>query len=495
MMNFPQSPKLTVFEINTWVWLQSLAEKTGAHVDLSSVPAAEWDEIGRFGFDFVWLMGVWERSPMGRMISNRNEDLLQDFRRALPDFQLDDNVGSAYCIRNYVADQHLGGPEGLAIARSELAKRGMRLVLDFVPNHVAADHPWTLQHPEYFIAGNAEDLINDPESYIQLGGRAFARGRDPYFPAWPDVVQLNAVHLELRQAAIKTVLDIAAQCDGVRCDMAMLVLNTIFERTWGTRAGLPPATEYWADLIHAVKKVHPNFLFIAEAYWDLEWVLQQQGFDFCYDKRLYDRLQHEGADSIRLHLSADIAYQAKLLRFIENHDEPRAASTFSPAREMAAALAIATLPGATLFHEGQFEGRRIRIPVFLGRHREEPTNHELQVFYTELLQLTSNSVFRTGQWNLCECAGWPDNASFVHILAWSWTKDDAHSLIVINYSDTNVQGRVQLPWEDLRGRTWRLTGALSKEVYTRDGNELADIGLHVELAPWYYQWFRFVDAS
>jgi hypothetical protein len=198
MMNFPQSPKLTVFEINTWVWLQSLAEKTGAHVDLSSVPAAEWEEIGRVGFDFVWLMGVWERSPMGRMISNRNEDLLQDFRRALPDFQLDDNVGSAYCIRNYVVDQHLGGPEGLAIARSELAKRGMRLVLDFVPNHVAADHSWTLQHPEYFIPGNAEDLINDPESYIQLGGRVFARGRDPYFPAWPDVVQLNAVHLGLR---------------------------------------------------------------------------------------------------------------------------------------------------------------------------------------------------------------------------------------------------------------------------------------------------------
>jgi hypothetical protein len=109
MMNFPQSPKLTVFEINTCVWLQSLADKTGAHVDLSSVPAAEWEEIGRFGFDFVWLMGVWERSPMGRMISNRNEALLQDFRRALPDFQLDDNVGSAYCIRNYVVDQHLGG--------------------------------------------------------------------------------------------------------------------------------------------------------------------------------------------------------------------------------------------------------------------------------------------------------------------------------------------------------------------------------------------------
>src|SRR5277367_6388527 len=312
---WPRYP--TVYEINTWAWLSDLSRKYGKTLDLSSVPSQEWDAIAAYGFDAVWLMGVWERSPAGIAIANRNEGLLEDFRRALPDFSPADNVGSPYSIRRYIVDPHLGGPEGLAVARAELSKRGMKLLLDFVPNHLAPDHPWVSEHPEYFICGNSEDFGNDPSSYIEVGGKFCACGRDPFFPAWPDVLQLNAFEPGLRQAVLETVSSIAQQCDGVRCDMAMLMLNAIFERTWGTRVGPPPATEYWVDLISAIKSSHPGFLFIAEAYWDLEWELQQQGFDFCYDKKLYDRLEHSNAESIRLHLSADPAYQNKLLLFIE----------------------------------------------------------------------------------------------------------------------------------------------------------------------------------
>ena len=109
------------------------------------------------------------------------------------------------------------------------------------------------------------------------------------------------------------------------------MLNDVFERTWGERAGARPADEYWPPLIAAVKAEHPDFVFLAEAYWDLEYALQQQGFDYCYDKRLYDRLMHDGAEAVRGHLTGDPAYQERLLRFIENHDEPRAAARFRPA--------------------------------------------------------------------------------------------------------------------------------------------------------------------
>src|SRR6201981_4134057 len=314
-----------LYEINTWVWVSELQAKFGKNITLGSVPATEWDAIGDIGFDAVWLMGVWERSPAGVAIANRNDQLVQAFRRALPDFRPDDNVGSPYCVRQYVVDQHLGGPEGLALARRDLSKRGMNLILDFVPNHVAPDHPWAAGHPEYFIHGSTRDIMHDPISYTEVSGTIFARGRDPYFPAWPDVLQLNAFQPDLRRAAVETLSSIAQQCDGVRCDMAMLFLNSIFERTWTTRAGPRPDTEYWVDLISYVKGAYPGFLFIAEAYWNLEWELQQQGFDFCYDKMLYDRLEHGEAESIRLHLCADLTYQSKLLRFVENHDEPRAA--------------------------------------------------------------------------------------------------------------------------------------------------------------------------
>src|SRR5271166_2474742 len=399
----------TVYEINTWVWLAELSAKSGKSVDLSTVPSAEWDAVAAYGFDAVWLMGVWERSPAGIAIANRNEGLLTDFRRALPDFRAEDNVGSPYCVRRYVVDEHLGGPKGLAVARKELAKRGMRLVLDFVPNHVAPDHPWASEHPEYFIQGSAEDACNDPASFIQTDKAVFACGRDPYFPAWPDVLQLNAFQPGLRSAVLETLSDIASQCDGVRCDMAMLLLNSVFERTWDLRAGPKPATEYWDDVIPAVKLKNPELRFIAEAYWDLEWELQQHGFDFCYDKRLYDRLEHDNAESVRLHLCADLAYQEKLLRFLENHDEPRAAATFSPAKEQAAAVTISSLPGAKLFHEGQFEGRKVRLPVFLGRRPAEPIDEPLQAFYAKLLAAINAPVFRDGEWKLCARSGWPDN--------------------------------------------------------------------------------------
>ncbi len=200
--------------------------------------------------------------------------------------------------------------------------------------------------------------------------------------------------------------------------MAMLVLNSVFERTWSDRVEQQPATEYCVDVIAAVKNAYPGFLFMAEAYWGLEWELQQQGFDSCYDKRWYDRLEHDSAENVRLHLCADRAYQEKLVRFIENHDEPRALSVFSLQKERAAAVVIATISGATLFHEGQFEGKKVRLPVFLGRRPEEPTDRDLQAFYRTLVKAAASEGLQEGQWQLCERTGWPDNASCRNLRAW-----------------------------------------------------------------------------
>jgi glycosidase len=480
---------LTSYEINSWVWLFELSQKYGKEVNLALVPAPEWDAIAAYGFDAVWLMGVWERSPVGISIANENKNLLDDFRRALPDFRPEDNVGSPYCVRRYVVDEQLGGPKGLAVARRELSKRGLNLILDFVPNHVAPDHPWVAEHPEYFIRGNATDLRNDP-SYMEGHGTVYVRARDPYFPAWPDVLQLNAFEPALRRAVIETVSSIAQQCDGMRCDMAMLFLNPIFERTWNGRAGPKPETEYWVDVISAIKKNYPSFLFIAEAYWDLEWELQQQGFDFCYDKKLYDRLEHSHAESVRLHLCADLAYQGKLLRFIENHDEPRAAATFSPEKERAAALTIATVPGIRLFHEGQFEGRKVRLPVFLNRRPDESADQNLQEFYKKLLQAINRPIFREGQWSLCDRTGWSDNTSFQDLVAWNWVKDGERYLIIVNLSDSPVQARVRVQWKNAGEGNWKLTDELSSATFERNGDEMLSPGLYVELRPWNYHFFQ-----
>jgi hypothetical protein len=489
---WPRHP--SIYEISTWVWLTDLSRKYGK-IDLSTIPSGEWDAIARYGFDAVWLMGVWKRSPAGIAIANRNPGLLEDFHRALPDFSPEDNVGSPYCIRGYEVDASLGGPQGLAAARRELSKRGMKLILDWVPNHVAPDHPWVVDHPDYFIRGSVDDARNDASSFVEIGGTVFACGRDPYFPAWPDVLQLNAFAPGLRHAVIETLSNIAEQCDGVRCDMAMLFLNPIFGRTWGDRAGPRPATEYWMDVIPAIKSSHPNFLFIAEAYWDLEWELQQQGFDFCYDKKLYDRLEHGSAESIRLHLCADLAYQNKLLRFIENHDEPRSAASFPPPKLRAAAVTFSTQVGARLFHEGQFEGRKVRPPVFMGRRPDERIDGDLHRFYEKLLATIDRPIFREGEWTLCERTGWPDNQSFQNLVSWSWHQDEERYLIVVNLSDSAAQGQVRVPWPEVAGRKWQLLDVLSGAGFERDGDAMRSAGLYVDLSPWNFHFLQFAPMT
>jgi hypothetical protein len=188
-------------------------------------------------------------------------------------------------------------------------------------------------------------------------------------------------------------------------------------------------------------------VFIAEAYWDMEWALQQHGFDFCYDKRLYDRLTLANAAAVRMHLGASDDYQRRLIRFIENHDEPRAAAALPEGHGRAAAIAVATLPGATLWHDGQLEGRQVRLPVFLGRRPDEPVDEGLRRFYRRLI--AAGSAMRQGNWALLGVQGWPDNPTHHDILAWAWHEDGPHHLVAVNLSGHGSQGRVQLPWPDV----------------------------------------------
>ncbi len=481
-MTWPPNP--LIYEINTFVWLRSLSDELGKPVTLDSVPDHVWDELADIGMDAVWLMGVWERSPAGRVIALQNANFQQAFTEALPGYVAEDVAGSPYCVRRYQVDPALGGPKGLKKARKALAKRGLRLILDYVPNHVAPDHPWTESNPEFFIRGSDADLAQDPASYVRVGNAVLACGRDPYFPAWPDVVQLNAFEAQLRQATISTLREIASQCDGVRCDMAMLMLNSVFADTWGARAGNRPEHDFWREVIPAVKDGGAEFRFIAEAYWDLEWELQQQGFDYCYDKLLYDRLVHDGAAAIRGHLNADMAYQHKLLRFIENHDEPRAAATFAPGQLEAATVVATTLPGASLIYDGQRDARRVRLPVLLGRQPEETADAAFREFADQLLHAIQAGGIRTGDWRLCATSGWPDNQRHNQLLTWCWQDQSRRSLIVVNYAADPAQGHVHLPWDDVSGHRWTFTDLMSGAVYERDGQELASEGLYVELGGW-----------
>lgn len=481
-MRLPTRP--TIYEINTAVWLGDLSRAAAEPVNLADVPVAEWDALAALHVDAVWLMGVWERSPAGLAIARQNAELIASFQATLPDLSDEDVIGSPYCVRAYEVDVRFGGAAALAHAREELAKRGIGLILDYVPNHVAPDHGWTAGQPDYFIRGTPDELAAEPAAFVETAAGVLANGKDPYFAPWPDVVQLNAFSPGLRTAVTEKLCSIGGQCDGVRCDMAMLMTNDVFSRTWGDRAGSVPAADYWPTIIPVVKQLHPDLVFIAEAYWDMEWTLQQQGFDFCYDKRLYDRLAGENAQSVRGHLQGAPDYQERLLRFIENHDEPRAADTFTPAKERAAAVVSSTLQGARLYHAGQLDGFHTHIPVFLARGPEQPADRALRAFHDTLLGAVADSGLKEGHWQLCECSGWPDNSSADQLVSYCWRTEGELRLIVVNLADTDAQADVRIPWDDLSANTWQLRDVLTGTVFERDGTQLQGDGLYVGMGPW-----------
>jgi glycosidase len=387
------------YQINTRVWLTELARSVGCRATLDDIPDAELDALAQKGFDWIWLLSVWQTGPEAQKVSRSNPGWYREFHETLPDLRDEDIPGSGFAITGYEVHENLGGDAALARLRERLKKRGLKLMLDFVPNHMGLGHPWVENHPEHFIHGTELDLARTPENYTwvkrKAGDLLLAYGRDPYFPGWPDTLQLNYANPATQEAMIGQLVKIADQCDGVRCDMAMLVLPDVFERTWGLRAPL-----FWPTATQRVRERVPGFLFMAEVYWDLEWTLQQQGFDYAYDKRLYDRLREGHARPVREHFHAGVDYQDKLARFLENHDEPRAAATFAPHIHKAAAVITFLSPGLRFFHQGQFEGRKKRISPHLSRGPSEPLDQDIHDFYEHLLSLLRQPAFHDGQWQL-----------------------------------------------------------------------------------------------
>lgn len=486
----------SLYQVNTRVRLTELSTQLGRQATLDDITNHELEQYATKGFDWIWLLSVWQTGLEGQRISRQHPEWLNEFRDTLRDLKEEDIVGSGFAICAYEVADTLGGNAALARLYERMKKKGLKLMLDFVPNHVAMDHPWVHSHPEYFVQGTKEQLKVAPENFKLVKGKKknliIAHGRDPYFPGWPDTFQLNYGNASLQTEMVRTLTSISGMCDGVRCDMAMLILPEVFERTWGIKA-----QPFWGDTIKKIKTTHPDFVFMAEVYWDMEWTLQKLGFDFTYDKRLYDRLLHGPAVPVREHFYAGLPFQNKLARFLENHDEQRAASAFPVEKHEAAAVITFFSPGMRFFHQGQLEGRRIKISPHIVRAPEEQVDDRLKQFYDKLIENLLHVVFRNGQWQLLECkSAWEGNYSNEGFIAFAWEAGDReHHVVVVNYSTEQGQCYVRLPFDNLNGSLWQLRDLFTGTVYERNGSELATIGLYMDEPGWKYYIFSLTRTA
>ena len=479
-----------LYQVNCRVWLTELSRTFARRATLDDIPDVALDHFADQGFDWIWLLSIWQTGPVAQAISRAHPTWRREFEETLHDLDDCDIAGSGFAIQSYTVHRDLGGDEALTRLRQRMHKRGLKLMLDFVPNHMAPDHPWIEDHPDYFVHGSEVDLARSPRNYCRVTTKneplLLAYGRDPYFEGWPDTIQLNYSNPALQDAMIGELLRISDQCDGVRCDMAMLVLPEVFERTWSVRS-----EPFWAKAIEAVRCEHPDFLFLAEVYWDMEGAMLHEGFDFAYDKRLYDRLRGLQARPVREHFYAGLDYQNKLARFLENHDEPRAAATFPREVHEAAAILTFLWPGLRFFHQGQFEGNQIRISPHLVRGPAHTDDESLKCFYERLLAILRYHAARDETWRSLDCVpAWEGNESQDNFIACEWRGiDGQRMLVVVNYSAQQSQCYVRLPFDELRNNTWSLRDAMSDAVYERNGPDLVSRGLYMDVPKWHYHVF------
>jgi hypothetical protein len=422
-----------LYEINTRCWLRQLSERHDRRVTLANVPAEEFAQWVAAGFTDIWLMGVWTTGPLSRAFAKRQKDLRDLCRQFGWSAELD-IVGSPYAIADYRVVDELGGDEGLRVFREQLHRHGLRLILDAVLNHVGLDHVWLTVAPQLLM--HSEQRRPETFSRQTTGGlRWFAHGKDPHFAAWADTVQLDLRNPKARRACTQILERIAEQCDGVRCDMAMLLLTEVFARTWKDFPGEPfhIDDEFWSEAIAGVRCRHPDFVFIAEVYWNLEETLQQLGFDFTYDKIFYDHIVRREHAALQNHLRRSAAFHRRSIRFLENHDEPRIAGLLSSGEHKAAAALLLAMPGMRLLHDGQTSGFKRKTPVQFGRYLPDAAQPEVAAFYRNLVNCFSATVIGCGAYKFVDAlTGDVQNRDIVAI---EWSERGRRDVVLVNLSD------------------------------------------------------------
>ncbi len=478
-----------IYEINTRVWIKRFSNN-GKPVKLVDVPRKYWLSLKEKGMDAVWLMGIWKTNQEIVKQYCFEEGLMHEYSKALKDWKEEDVIGSPYAIDSYELNPLFGETSELVKLKEILNESGLKLILDFIPNHFSAGSSLLKEKPEIFLTVEKKFFEDDPHTFFKPfedEEKYFAHGRDPFFPAWQDTAQVNYYSEEAREFMISQLLKLTKFSDGVRCDMAMLAMNNVFGNTWAGALSsgfyTKPKNEFWQAAIEIVKNYRTDFLFIAEAYWDLEYELQQMGFDFTYDKKLLDRLLVGDVENIVAHLNAEESYRKKSVRFIENHDEERAMFSMGKKKSKAAAVIISAIEGMHLYHDGQWEGKRIKLPVQLGREPNEQPIECIQDFYDNLLQITNEEIFHNGTWfmRFPQPAG-PSDETYKNMLAWSWRWLDENRLVVVNFSNVKSRCRIQLQLKEYPS-TFKLWDLLNKVQYVRSSKEVEEIGLYIELEP------------
>ena len=474
-----------LYEISTRPWLYELSQKYGKSITkLKDIPTTEFDNLKKSGIEIVWMMGVWKLGTYGLEFDRK-----QDYSGVLPDWTKDDVIGSPYSITEYECNPDIGTNDDLVWLRKQINSRGMKLMLDFVPNHSAVDAPTASSNPKLYM--RAPPGKTDPSRYTDSG---IAYGKDPYFSPWLDVIQWNYWEAETIQFMKQNLLTVLKYADGARCDMAHLILNDVFGQTWKEELDAwsysKPSNEFWEVVIKEAKSKYPNAILLAEVYedWEIE-KLNQLGFDYCYDKALLDKLEGSAQDvNDYIHYKGESFY-GHVAHFVENHDENRVVYNMQGNLEKAKAAGTiaATLGGMIFFNHGQWSGLKNKLDVHLRRGASESADSGTENHYKKLMQIIADSAFKGPNYYFVYNISGDKELDFIGYIR---EVDDAHYLVVVNYAST--YGCAEVPIYNMEGSGMKNVKEMFSGIeYSVDADIMRNVGLTVCLNGYQAQIFKY----
>ena len=472
------------YEVSTRPWLYELSKKYGKNITkLKDIPTEEFDSFAENGVDIVWMMGIWKLGEYG-IIYDRNFT----YENYLPDWTVEDIIGSPFAITEYVCNPELGTDDDIFNLRIELNIRGIKLMLDFVPNHSAHDSEKAYSDPFMYI--RAPGGITD-ESRFNSRGLAF--GSDMGRLPWKDVIQYNYWEyktIEYMKDNFKKVLTLA---DAAICNRAYLILNDIFQESWRAELNAynytKPEQEFWTYAIEEVKKINPNSILLAEAYnEDYSKKLIELGFDYAYDKTLIEKIFTSTSAVKEYMKSKDSTFLDTSCHFAENHDELRIA--FKTGGDYNKAMAVGTLAatfgGMIFINHGQWEGKKNKLDIHLRRATYESDNLIVKNYYRKLSKVLLEPAFRSSNFYFVDNMTGQKKDDFI---AYIKEEGDNHFIVIVNFSST--QGCAYVPIHNIKGYRYCLVHeALSDQEYIKTVKD-AQSGMLICLDAWESQIFQY----
>ncbi len=424
-------PRLVLIAKNTYVWLDQLSRKYQRPINrLDQIPDEELDQLARWGFTGLWLIGLWERSKASLRIKQLCGER--------------DVVASAYSLHDYTVAADLGGDAALEDLKRRAWQRGIRLASDMVPNHMGIDSRWVIEKPDYFLSlpyspfpsytFNGPNLCDDPHIEIYLEDHYYTRtdaavvfkrvdrrtgevryiyhGNDGTSMPWNDTAQLNYLNPEVREAVIQAILHVARRFPIIRFDAAMTLVKRHIKRLWfpspGEGGAIPSRAgrglsaeaferlmpnEFWREVVDRVAAEAPDTLLLAEAFWLLEgYFVRTLGMHRVYNSAFMNMLRDENNAGYRSVIKNTLEFDPEVLRryvnFLNNPDEKTAVEQFGKGdKYFGVTTLMCTMPGLPMFGHGQVEGfaEKYGMEFRCARWHETPdadliARHEREIF-------------------------------------------------------------------------------------------------------------------